>query len=275
MGSPLEVLASGYQLAEAPRADESGRLWFSDALGGGVYRWSGGSEGDDAAGTVETVLAKRRGVGGMVVHTDGGVVVSGRNIVHLAPDGTQRVLLEPPEGVTGFNDICATPTGGIVAGGLRFQPFSGEAPVPGGFWRLEVGDAEAREVVTGIVWPNGCGYDDDTLYACDYQTGTVHVLDTTGQRPFATSPSGAVDGLAVDVEGGVWIALGDAGGIGRFTADGRLDRVVDGLAPFVTSLAFSTDGSTLYVTSATTTEPGMVGRMASPVRGRPHARTSL
>jgi glycine dehydrogenase len=38
--------------------------------------------------------------------------------------------------VTGFNDICATSDGSILAGGLRFQPFTGEDPVPGAFWHV-------------------------------------------------------------------------------------------------------------------------------------------
>jgi sugar lactone lactonase YvrE len=62
----VEVLASGFTLVEAPRADEGGSLWFSDIYDGGVYRWT-------AAG-VELAVPKRRAVGGIAFHHDGGLV---------------------------------------------------------------------------------------------------------------------------------------------------------------------------------------------------------
>ena len=57
MSQGWEVLATGYQLAEAPTIDHDGTLVFSDVLGGGVYRWNGSDN-------VATVVPKRRGVGG-------------------------------------------------------------------------------------------------------------------------------------------------------------------------------------------------------------------
>ncbi len=73
---PWEVLAHGYGLAEAPTIDRDGTLLFSDVLGGGVYRW-------DATGNVATTVPKRRGVGGIAVHADGGFVCSGRDLLHV------------------------------------------------------------------------------------------------------------------------------------------------------------------------------------------------
>src|SRR5213592_3605089 len=87
----MERLTGGYLLAEAPVAAPDGGVLFSDALGGGVRHWS------PATGAVETVIPKRRGVGGMAVHADGHVVV----------------------------------------GVLRFRPFACEQPVPGEFVRVE------------------------------------------------------------------------------------------------------------------------------------------
>ena len=40
------------------------------------------------------------------------------------------------------------------------------------------------------------------------------------------------------MEGAVWIALGEGGGIARFRADGELDEVVDLPSNFVSSLSF-------------------------------------
>ena len=57
-------------------------------------------------------------------------------------------------------------------------------------------------------------------------------------RTFARSPRGSADGLAVDVDGGVWVALGEGAGIARFAPDGTLDGVADVPVAFVSSLSF-------------------------------------
>lgn len=256
-----EVLASGYRLAEAPRVAADGSLWFTDALGGGVHRW--------ADGEVETVLAKRRGVGGMALHADGGAVISGRDLVRLHPDGSSTTCLAALDGVTGFNDLCATPAGAVLVGGLRFRPFAGEPPVPGSFWLVEDTGRPPTEVATGIDWPNGCGADADTLFVCDYHHGAVHVVEHGEQRLFTRTPNGEADGLALDTQGGVWVALGSGGAIARFDPGGGLDRTIDLAGRFVTSLAFGPDA--LYITTAANDSfPGEVLRLPPPVEGRTH-----
>src|SRR2546423_782509 len=67
-----DVCAHGYGLAEAPTIAIDGSLVFSDVLGGGVYRIG---EHDE----VTTVVPKRRGVGGIAIHEDRGIVCSGRD----------------------------------------------------------------------------------------------------------------------------------------------------------------------------------------------------
>src|SRR5262249_35272521 len=120
----FDTLCFGYGLVEAPRADADGTVLFSDVLGGGVHRWSGD-------GTVATVLPKRRGIGGLVPHAEGGLVVSGRDVSHVR-DGTTRVLFTC-EGVLGFNDLTTDVAGRVYVGSLRSPAFTDdEAPrVPG------------------------------------------------------------------------------------------------------------------------------------------------
>src|SRR6201988_4975072 len=86
----LTLLASGYGLLEGARWYDGG-LIFSDMTGGGVFRLEEG--GDEPS----TVIAHRRGIGGLVAHRDGGLVVSGRNvsIKPADPDAAATVLLEP------------------------------------------------------------------------------------------------------------------------------------------------------------------------------------
>jgi sugar lactone lactonase YvrE len=234
----FEELASGYSLLEAPVWDGSGGVYFSDVLQGGVRRWS-------EAG-VEDVLPKRRGIGGMCLHADGGLVMSGRDVRHVR-DGEQRVLLGEVEGATGFNDLAVGPDRGLYVGALRFNPFAGEGPKPGEVWRIHVDGASP--VLEGIDWANGIGFspDGETMYACDYAHGTVVAGDGS---VFARSPAGSADGLAVDETGGVWVAMGEGRAIARFEPDGALDRTLDVPADFVSSLCFGGDDMRdVYVTT--------------------------
>ena len=231
----MEELASGYSLLEGPTIDGEGGVCFSDVIAGGVYRWS-------PAG-VEQVVPKRRGVGGIVLHEDGGVIVTGRDVLHVR-DGESRVLLSL-DGVTGFNDLATAPDGSVYVGALRFHPFAGESPVPGEIWRIPP-DGEAAPAAGGVLWANGIGFslDGATAYGSDYARSCVLAWDVeddgslTSPRTFAEMPAGSADGLAVDAEGGVWVAPGAAGNFVRFDSSGKLDRTLDVPATFVSSLCF-------------------------------------
>ena len=251
-----DVLADGLELGEAPRVDDQGRVWFTNVLGGGVYRWSDG-------GGIETMVPKRKGVGGLALHEDGGVVVSGRDIVHVQPDGTNRLLFSPPDGVTGFNDICATAEGTLLVGGLRFRPFAGEDTVPGSFWHVTAPE-QAEEVLTGVHWPNGVGDTGDTWCFCDYAQGAVTLIARDGTTRVLHTPNGEADGLAVDGEGGIWVALAGGAALVRFDPDDTITHTQDVPGHLVTSVAFD-GGSTMYVTTRSS-----LLRMPAPVPGPRH-----
>jgi sugar lactone lactonase YvrE len=245
--TPLpSVTERQHGLLEAPRPCDDGSLLYSDVLGGGVYRVPADGSEEPA-----TVLPKRRGIGGLVPHRDGGIVVTGRTVVHV--DGDRQRELLALDGVTGFNDVATDSTGRLLAGALRFSPFAGEEPVPTEIWRID-GPGAATVVAEGIDWPNGIGVSPDgsTTYVSDTSNGVVLAFaegSTTGDV-FAKVGSGAVDGLAVDEEGGVWVALGDAGVV-RFHGDGRLDGFAEIPAGFVSSLCFGgPDRRDVFVTTA-------------------------
>jgi sugar lactone lactonase YvrE len=242
----------GYTFLEAPRADDQGGLYFSDIIAGGVYRWS-------PEGSVETVIPKRRGVGGLALHADGGLVVSGRDVCHVR-DGQSRQLLTVA-GALGFNDLTTDAAGRVYVGSMRSGAMEVQDRVPSELWRI---DAEGRgtEVCGGIAFPNGVGFAPDgrTLYLSNYSAAEVLMIDaeTGTQLPFVRVQRGNPDGLAVDEKGGVLVALGDAGCVARFTPDGALDRTLDVPSRFVTSLCFGgIERRTLYVTTTDNTDdPG-------------------
>ncbi len=265
MTRPLifERLVGGHVLVEGPREDGEGGVLFSDVVGGGVWRWTGGKR-------ATAVLEGRRGVGGLVLHAKGGVVVSGRDVVVAGARGGDRELLGARSGMTGFNDLVTEDDGGLLVGALRFRPGAGDDPVPGEVWRVPPrrgGDPSV--LLEGVVWPNGIGLSPDgaTVYVSDFQAGEVLRCDADGgnRAVFARVPDGAPDGLAVEADGDVWVALGPGGGIARLTPDGELRERFDVPgADFVSSVSFAGEDDLLVATAGALLRARGIG-----VRGRP------
>ena len=249
----VETLAFGYGLIEGPTIDGDGNLYFSDVLGGGVYRRT-------PDGEITTTVPKRRGVGGIVLHADGGVVVSGRDIVHVRAGENRRLFAV--EGVLGWNDICADSAGRVYAGSLRFPVFDpGAEPVPGELWRID-GLDQAVVLYHGVLHANGVALSpgERTIYHSDTRNNVILVHSiaddgTVGDRRAFHFPPGAPDGMAFDGQGLLWIASARAGCVARMTPDGEIDRVVDIPAQTVTSVCFAGDGEpNLYVVTADNTD---------------------
>jgi gluconolactonase len=231
---PLQaVLEHPQSLLEGPCFAGDGAAVYSDVIAGGLWEHS-------PSGSLRELLPKRRGIGGIVAHAAGGWVVSGRNVVHLTADGNQRELLSG-DGVCGYNDIGSTPAGDLLVGVLRYRPLHGEDPLPGQLLRLDARGA-SHILSEQVTWPNGIGVspDGETIYLSDYAHAVVLAIGAASgsAREFCRSPRGSADGLAVDAEGGVWIALGEGAAVARFHPDGSLDGIVDLPASFVSSLSF-------------------------------------
>jgi xylono-1,5-lactonase len=268
----IETLASGYGLIEGPTVDAAGNLYFSDVIGGGVYR-------RDVDGEITTVVPKRRGVGGIVLHADGGVVVSGRDVVHVR-DGTNRTLLTLEEPL-GWNDICADSVGRIYAGSIRFFVFDPDAePVPGELWRIDA-EGTGRVLYDGVLHANGVALSpgERTIYHSDTRNNLilVHTLADDGtatDRRALHFPPGAPDGMALDAQGLVWVASAGAGCVVRLTPEGEIDRVLEIPAKTITSVCFdANEGRSLYVVTADNTESptrgGTIFRIDVDVAGAP------
>lgn len=267
---PVEaVLRRSHTLLEGPRIAPDGGLVYSDAIAGGLFRSTPGGE-------IEELLPGRRGIGGVVAHADGGWVISGRTLLHLRADGSQRELHSDPE-APGYNDISAGPSGELLAGELRYRPMSGEEPREGRLLALEPGGG-VRVLSEEVLWPNGIGVDPagTTVYVSDYGRQLVLAVPLAGGAAveFARSPRGSADGLAVDAEGGVWFALGEGGGVARFAPSGELDEVVEVPAGFVSSISFGGADmrDALISTADNRVEPQLGGtllRARSEVPGQP------
>jgi gluconolactonase len=232
----FEVLASGYRLVEGPTWAPDGSLYFSDVLGGGVYR-------RDPSGAIETVIPKRRGVGGIALHAEGGLVVGGRDLIHVN-GSTTRTLLSLPD-LPGWNDLCTDTRGRVWAGSVRFRVFDPNAtPVAGECWRVDAPE-RAVPVYEDVLHANGIALspEEDWIVHSDSRRSClwVHDLDAAGnpseRRAFPVD--GIPDGLAFDEAGCVWVAIADGGRIDRFTPGGEVDRSLPVPARMVTSCCFA------------------------------------
>jgi sugar lactone lactonase YvrE len=250
----LETLVYGYGLLEGPRVDANDNLYFSDVPNGGVYRRS-------PSGEVSTVIPRRRGVGGIALHADGGVVVSGKNICHVK-DGQTRILFQRDD-IPGFNDIFTDSAGRVYVGSLRSDPFKEGARTPGELWRVE-GEGKATEMYGNVGLTNGIGFSPDgkMIYHADSAGPHLIVHDVapngtmTNRRAIAQMESGTIpDGLCVDEAGCIWVAVYGGRCVTRYTPDGKLDRKIEVPAKAVTSVCFGgKDRRDLYIVTADNTE---------------------
>jgi sugar lactone lactonase YvrE len=109
----------------------------------------------------------------------------------------------------------------------------------------------------GLTISNGIGWapDGSTAYYVDSGTQRIDVCtaDLSERRAFVTiaESTGTPDGLTVDAEGGVWVAIWGGSAVHRYSPDGELDQVVTLPVAQVSSCAFGGDDlGTLYITTS-------------------------
>jgi sugar lactone lactonase YvrE len=131
----------------------------------------------------------------------------------------------------------------------------------GTLYRIDT-DGTVTSVLTGLSISNGLGWSPDAeqMYFVDSPTQRIDVLDfdlATGtvnnRRPFAliADTPGVPDGLTIDAEGGIWVALWGGAQVRRYAPDGRVTDIVDLPVDQPTSCTFGGDaGDILYITTA-------------------------
>ena len=256
----LDAIAWGYGLIEGPRADAAGGLYFSDVPNGGVRRLA-------PDGAIELVVPMRRGVGGIALHADGGIVISGRNICHVR-NGVSRVVFAPD--APGLNDLFTDASGRIICGTMRSDPFNESGPrTPGECWRVDA-DGDAAMLYGDVLLTNGIGLSPDgaVLYHSDTAVHGVWAHDyapdggAAGRRLLVQRDDLMPDGLAVDEDGTVWVAdVSGSRSVRGFSPEGDEVGRIEVPARMVTSLCFGgADRRDLFVVTAdNTAQPDRLG----------------
>ncbi|MYZ35393.1 MULTISPECIES: SMP-30/gluconolactonase/LRE family protein [unclassified Streptomyces] len=238
-------------LGEGPTWDPaSGRLIWVDILSSRVHTY-------DPADGRRTVMLAEQHAGAAKPRAGGGLVVNLRDGIGLyGPDGAFSWLVHDPVPGRRGNDAAVAPDGSLWAGSMRYDERDGG----GALIRVAPGGTvtEALTVTVG----NGTGWSPDgrTMYYVDSPTRRIDRFRVDGERitdrsTVATIERGAglPDGLTVDADGCVWVALWDGAQLRRYTPRGELDRTVELPVRRPTACAFGGPGlRDLYITSART-----------------------
>jgi len=253
------------KLAEGPRWDAAARrlLWV-DIEGCELHVLE---NGQDRAIGLDAM------VGAAAPTSSGGVLVALADRLALLDlaDESVRTLVRLPHGpALRSNDGACDAAGRFWIGTMALD----ETPGAGALYRY---DASLERVLDEVTLSNGIGWTRDAtrMYYIDSPVQRVDLFDfelasgrVDNRRPFVSidESDGIPDGLTVDDEGGVWVALYGGSCVHRYDESGHLDAVLEVPAKNVTSCCFGDgDGSSLFVTTAApdgnvyVTQPGVSG----------------
>lgn len=191
---------------------------------------------------------------------DGGwMAACAAGFAHLAVDGTVTLLEQPEagaEGTTRMNDGKCDSQGRFWAGSMARD----KRPGAGSLYRMDA-DLSVRVMLTEVTISNGLAWaqEDRTMYYIDTPTGRIDVLRLdAGGRPVERRPlarvdgsDGVPDGMCIDDEGCLWVALWGGFGVRRYSPGGELIDTLEIDAPLVSSCCFGgPEGRTLFITTS-------------------------
>jgi len=273
-------------LGEGPRWDaRRGELLSVDILTGRLYRDRAGEDGwltsirtYQVPGTVGAITP--------IAGDEGWLLAAGRGFIYLAVDGSLRALADIAPAGTRMNDAACDPQGRFWAGTVADDA----RPGGGALYRLDR-SGQTTMVRDGLTISNGLGWsiDGKTMYLADSGPGVVHAFAFDGDRGAISDERvlitiegeiGVPDGLTVDADGDLWVAVFGGGRVQRYSPTGTLRDEWMIPAEQTTSCAFGgRELKRLYVTTATehwtdeqrraTPSAGLVYRLEPGARGRP------
>ncbi len=239
-------------LGEGPQWDHrTGVLAWVDILGGFVHL-------TDPHGGITRSIPVGPGVGAVAPHGEHGYLLAVRNGFATLTAGHLEVtheLFDEP-GVR-MNDGAVDPGGRFVAGSM-----AGDLrPGMGSLYSLDT-DGSVRELFDGVSISNGLAWSEDghLMYYVDSGLQRIDVMDydpdtgdVSGRRRWVEvgEEDGTPDGIAIDADGCLWVALWDGGKVRRYSPQGRVIGEIELPVPRVTACAFGGENlDRLFITTA-------------------------
>jgi len=244
------VLSIGNELGEGPLwSTAEGRLYWVDILAGHVHRWAPGQN------DYET-FSVGQPIGSLGFRESGGLIVALKNGFHFwDPETSELTFLADPESDrphARFNDGAVDRKGRFWAGTMDDNGNSA-------LYRYDP-DGSVRVMETGITCSNGIGWspDDEFMYYSDSQVFEVYKYDfdlesgdITNRRVWNRWENGDPDGLTVDSEGCVWVAVWGGWCLERYAPSGGLITRIEIPVEYPTCpILGGPNLNELYVTSA-------------------------
>ena len=241
-------------VGEGARWDPQGRLYWVDITAPALHMY-------DPSADTDTVVPVDRYLGAVVLRDSGGLLAAvHEGFAALDPTtGAVDLLATVQASDSGLrmNDGNCDPQGRFWAGSMALD----ERPGAGALYRFDTDGSVVRmltdvTISNGIVW----SVDGTTTYYIDTPIRRVDAFSfepDTGtlrdRRPFVSLPAGpgSPDGMTIDADGCLWVALYGGSAVHRYTPDGQLDTVVHVPATATTCCAFGGDDlDVLYITTA-------------------------
>lgn len=252
MSIQIDVAIPGAaRVGEGPHWDpDTATLLWVDIPAGAVHRAARGT------GPVRTITLPTM-VGAAVPKASGGLVAATREGFADVVSGERwETRLHVLPGGQRMNDAKCDPAGRLWAGStdMGFAPGEGALHVLTATW-------DSHVVLTGLTLPNGMGWSSDgrTMYLVDTMTRELNAFDVRdghpalgGRRLLATfSGTGIPDGMTLDADGCLWIAMWGGSRLVRVSPEGEVIAEVALPVEQPASCAFGgPDLDVLYVTTA-------------------------
>lgn len=250
---PVVLVDLPCETGEGPLWDDrSQSLTWNDIPPGTLYRYTPDS------GTNEVLYQHEAAIGGHTLQDDGSLVIfaaDGR--VLILRDGETTTILESIPEVTGsrFNDVASGPRGEVFCGTMPLK--RGDARL----YRLDP-NGQLHLVWDDLGLSNGIGFspDERTMYLSDSDNRVVYRADydhETGDLSnreilITLNDAAAVpDGMTVDSNGDLWVAVWDGECVLHYSAAGTLIDMVNFPVKKISSINFGGGNfGTAFVTTA-------------------------
>jgi len=256
-GDWCSVGADRFVLAEGARWCGE-RLVFVDLLAGALHACRGAAHPEGPIVQLRRLGVPLGAVAPVAGRPHRWVAAAGTGFALVGPGtGPPRWLAKPEEAAgtpMRMNDGACDPAGRFWAGSMA----AGGSPGAGSLYRLDP-DGSAHRVLHGLGVPNGPAFtaDGTAMYLADSAARTIrrYPLDPASGslgRPrllarFAAD-EGRPDGMTVDDDGLLWVAVWGAAEVRAYSDAGDLVRRVAVPTPHVSSVAFG--GGRMWVTTA-------------------------
>lgn len=225
-------IAGGLYLEALAVTCGTSSTWYRDVVAGGVH-------GHDGGGQVATLNAERKSIGGLLIDDAGFILSTGRGGVMRTDvaTATSTWLLDSINGgaINGINELAPDGMGGIYFGTVDLDPIiRGQEPGSACLYRLAA-DGKLHLAHGPLGFANGMALSADgrTLFLNESFVGTYAFdvqLDRAlaNRRQILSQEDG--DGMAIDIEGNIWVTGFRSPLITRITPNGTVIEQIDARA---------------------------------------------